>query len=769
MLRHARPLVCLLILLMGCGGNRGERAARLVALGDKYFAQEKYDEASIMYRKALQEDARHVEAYEKLGDVMLKKKDGDRAIHAFTRAFELNPDNLRVFRLLAEMHLQALAAAPASTRDAILSALIHHLERAEEYSPDAFEIRYIKAHVSNYQKDYSQALEFLDEAERIRPGDEGAAGARIAAHLGLGELGKAKEIAKASLSVHPEQPAFYRMLYNLHLREKDYEQAGETLAAQCENAADDAACWIRLAVHYQALRQPAKIDGVTTRLLTDEDRYPLGRVAAVEFFIRAKQPARAIEICEEGLRKDPDDPAVLERLMIQANLTKGDVEEASRLVEARLAEEPGDGIALGLRGLIHLTKPGREGLDAANEDLRNAVAALPRSAELHYHLGQTHLARSETAEAKSRFEEAARLKPDYAEPVQALTRMHLARQEYTQAILRAETILDRTPLNQTARLNRVVGWIGLREYDQAREELNAMRSLRPDDASVLNMLARLNLIEKRYDEAGALFHELAKQHPEDPRGAVGVVDTLLSQGRAAEAQKALEAGARRWPENPGWRMALGNLSFGRGQPEAAGEQYRIVLETDPKNGLANLRVGELHLSRNEFEKARERFLLAWNADPPQAFAAYHLGTLEAKAGKYEEARDWFEKSLQIAPDFPASLNNLAFVLTQLNLDLDRALTLAQRAVARVPDHPDFRDTLGLVYIKRQLLGNAIEVLDKLVRENPDRGDFRYHLGLAFFQNSDPIRAKKELQTALNGQIDARSAAEARRLLAAIGG
>jgi Flp pilus assembly protein TadD len=98
-----------------------------------------------------------------------------------------------------------------------------------------------------------------------------------------------------------------------------------------------------------------------------------------------------------------------------------------------------------------------------------------------------------------------------------------------------------------------------------------------------------------------------------------------------------------------------------------------------------------------------------------------------------------------------ALNNLAYILAEEGRDLDQALTYAQRAKQRLPENADVADTLGWVYIKKNLSDNAIEIFRNLTRQNPQNPTFRYHLALAYVQKGDKGQARRELDTALRSK------------------
>jgi len=119
------------------------------------------------------------------------------------------------------------------------------------------------------------------------------------------------------------------------------------------------------------------------------------------------------------------------------------------------------------------------------------------------------------------------------------------------------------------------------------------------------------------------------------------------------------------------------------------------------------------------------------------------------AGKKKEARSAYECALRIESENPVALNNLAYIIAESpGGDLDQALTFAQRANQKMPQASQIADTLGWIYLKKNLPDNALEIFRNNVTKSPDSATFRYHLGMALYQKGDKVHAKLELQTAL---------------------
>jgi Flp pilus assembly protein TadD len=138
-------------------------------------------------------------------------------------------------------------------------------------------------------------------------------------------------------------------------------------------------------------------------------------------------------------------------------------------------------------------------------------------------------------------------------------------------------------------------------------------------------------------------------------------------------------------------------------------------------------------------------------------------TLDA-AGLKRESIPIYESIIKIQPDNAIALNNLAFMLAEDGRDLDQALTYAQRARQQMPNNPDVADTLGWIYIRKNLSDNAIRIFRELTAKHRDNPTYHYHLGMALYQKGDRGGAKQSLQTALSLRPSREEEAKIRELI-----
>jgi tetratricopeptide (TPR) repeat protein len=125
-----------------------------------------------------------------------------------------------------------------------------------------------------------------------------------------------------------------------------------------------------------------------------------------------------------------------------------------------------------------------------------------------------------------------------------------------------------------------------------------------------------------------------------------------------------------------------------------------------------------------------------------------LGLLNYYEGNRVEARQWWEKTLQLDPNAVTAANNLAWLYAETGGNLDAALQLGRRALAKYPDNPEFNDTVGWIYYKKELSREAIWYLEQSVAKDKNNAVFLFHLGMAYAQKGEDATARRHLERAL---------------------
>jgi tetratricopeptide (TPR) repeat protein len=145
-----------------------------------------------------------------------------------------------------------------------------------------------------------------------------------------------------------------------------------------------------------------------------------------------------------------------------------------------------------------------------------------------------------------------------------------------------------------------------------------------------------------------------------------------------------------------------------------------------------------------------------------------LGLVLDTASRKPEARQVYEATLKLDPNNAVVLNNLAFLMAETGGDLDDALTKAQRAKQLLPNLYEISDTLGWIYLKKNLPDNAIDIFKNLVAKEANHSTYHYHLGMAYSQKGDKTRALDQFREALKYNPSKEEKDEIQRLITRIG-
>ncbi len=144
-----------------------------------------------------------------------------------------------------------------------------------------------------------------------------------------------------------------------------------------------------------------------------------------------------------------------------------------------------------------------------------------------------------------------------------------------------------------------------------------------------------------------------------------------------------------------------------------------------------------------------------------------LGLLNYSEGNRIEAKAWWQKALEIDPNSVTAANNLAWLYAEGGGNLEEALQLARRAQSKFPDQPEFNDTVGWIYYRKNSSREAIWYLDQSVKKEPSNPMYQFHLGMAYAQKGEDASARRYLQRALAIDPKFPGADDARKTIAGL--
>lgn len=410
---------------------------------------------------------------------------------------------------------------------------------------------------------------------------------------------------------------------------------------------------------------------------------------------------------EETLAIEPGNNAAAFNLgRITAN--QGQLDRSRELFNGILAREPGNAVALTSLAQIDWAQDRRDDAFAA---LERARVADPADGGSRFVLTQYLVAAGRAAEAVAVAREAVAIAPNSAPFANALGVALLEAGNPTGALPQFARAREINPAEARYLYNSARASLALGEGERAREHLVNGLALEPDNTVMLAMLVDLERRAGRLDAASQALARLERAAPQgDPRVVLLRAEILLAQERFADAARVFDEARR----------------LGAGSRAVVGlhEARRRGNLPDPAAPLTD-----------------------WLGEHPgdlavRSLLADHYLVVEDQPAAIRE----YEKLIELAPETPLFLNNLAWLYGEAGDD--RALQLARRAHELLPDNPMIADTYGWLLHQRGDNAAALTQLAAAVAGAPQAGDVRYRYAVVLAETGDKAGAMREARAVL---------------------
>ena len=441
--------------------------------------------------------------------------------------------------------LAALLRRAGEGREAV--ALV---SKAVEAAPKSVDLRLVLAQLLVDQQRNADAQKQLEEIIRLEPGNLVHRYRLAQLHLFSKNVDGAEATLRQAVTANPDSVEARLALASLLAAQRSFEVADKELAA------------IR-----------AK----------DPDNLPL-LLGIAEFYDRGGQPAKAETVYREVIDKDGTGPQGLtaRNRIAMAQLRAGKADDASKLVDEVLAENPRDADALVMRADLALAKGDTNG---AVTDLRAVLRDQPNSVPIRRALARAHLKAGDAALA----EEALRA------AVQSSPRDLLARLDLAQLLLQQgkpeaalpviEQLVKDEPNNVAAleALYRVQA--GAKDLEAALKTANAIQALQPKLPLGYYLAGLVQQGQQKSTEASESFAAAVALAPTDWQAYRGQAAAELARGNVDAAISVFRQGIAATKGAAPLVMDLAALLEQQGRPEEAIAEYEAMLAADPRNAI----------------------------------------------------------------------------------------------------------------------------------------------------------------------------------------
>jgi tetratricopeptide (TPR) repeat protein len=336
-----------------------------------------------------------------------------------------------------------------------------------------------------------------------------------------------------------------------------------------------------------------------------------------------------------------------------------------------------------------------------------ALKLKPDFAEAEFQKGAALVALKRTAEAEKSYRRAMELKPAWALPPAALGLLLVetpGREREAEPFLRRALELDAKNLTATIALAELRSRAG--DAAEGAALWRRATELKPDDASLWVARARAELSAKDAASASRSFERAVALDPTNVDARLGRADLLIESGDRARAAEDLRALEERSKTDWHLAVAVANRYGLAGQTEDARRVYES-LPAEAKNSdegrklqaaLSGARCEETPEARAALEK-----LIA--SDPKNAAALSCLGSL-TRTTDPQRSLELYRRALDLDPHNVDYAVGYAAALNQLRR-FEEAAAILQRVIQVAPDKYEAHSNLAAALYELKLYKQAI--------------------------------------------------------------
>lgn len=443
-----------------------------------------------------------------------------------------------------------------------------------------------------------------------------------------------------------------------------------------------------------------------------------------QFYARQGKAQAAVTYARNAVAKDPASKQA--RLLLAALLKATKKEQESTLeYEAALKQDPNDKDLLLRLGRLYFDQ---KQYDRAEAMFVRLSELKPADQTPFYYLGQISLARKDHAQAETRLKRALELSPGFEPAVEALAELYEKQRRFEDASRLLEKAVQGDAANTAFRL--LLGRLYLIEKrkDEARALFEALKAEEEDPREVSIRIALVYLEQDEFAWAEAELRPVAEAEPGND-----LVNFYLAvcYEHLKEQQKAVQGFLRVKPESDFFaesRVRAGYILNEAKDTEKAATLIKEAAALKPDTPLLHHALASLYEKNNRFDEAKKTIEAALVRLPGDTGLHYHLGAVLDKLKDKEGAIREMKRVLELDPSHAEAMNYLAYTWAEMGRNLNEALDLARKANQLQPDSGHILDTVGRIYFQQGSFPSALEYMQRAVQLLPEDPVVNEHLG-----------------------------------------
>lgn len=760
-----------------------------------YMGRDMDEDARKFVDKSLAMDPKNAKTWQLSGELAFKAKNYDQALEYFQHGYQLDPEDLRMQRSLAQIYLQLGDRAKA---DEFLHLIL-------EASPDDPAATLISALLligdgdvelgESMLGNLSSMLSQFDKGKRQT--DKIMQFIRASAEYIQGNDANAIELFNAYLLYNQDDISAVRLLADLYLRNGDGRRATELLSSHVTEVSADLGLSIQLLNLYVQIGNAYRAEELLAALKKNGLwNNPYVVMAEAEVLRIKGRPTDALHLLDTQQfgDKEPQGYGLL-RGVLQLELGKN--AEAQRSVEHLVASYPD---AVRINNFAAATSMTLDKLQDANTYIDKALQLEPGNVDARFNRAMLYKKRGDLDEASKVLQALLKDQPNHTKALLLMARILFLQRKYDEAIAWSDEVYTYGKTHGAARELQIEIYAEVGNWEKAKEVAQLLVRENPSNTDHLVQLAQIamkagdqqlaqNTLGRLYPlwkrdlgklrrlaEMQASFnnpkaarktlHGALKLDKDAYEVQLDIARLDLAEGKYDSAQRLAQALIKTFGERSGTSQLLGEIAVARQQPDVARQHYMDAFRLNNDNTEAIVRLYDLStrgVGQKAFTDAMESTLK--KASLP-VVAVRLMADSYLSQGETANAALYYEKLLDLedlASD-PAILNNLANIYAKD--DLKKALATALKGLeASGEQNYALLDTVGWILARQGENEQALFYLRKSYTRNSTDPEIRYHLGATLLALGRFAEAKKELRAALDSGQQFLGREDAERLVA----
>lgn len=668
-------------------------------LADALQGEGEMQKAIASLERAIALNSRNVEAYARLADLYQKNGMTDNAKRAFETLMSLSPNDPGVYLALGQYNIKA--------------------------------------------KKFTDALNQMEKADNLRHSAVSSEGIAVAA-FNLNNFEKAKEAAKAAISLDPGVWDSRIVLAKISLKDKDYHAAQEQLEYIIAKEPFNASYLSDLAVCYEQTGQNDKLAEIDKKIVSTDRTNVESRERLAKFADNKNDLETALKYYGELTTLTPKSAEVFKRLY-SLNVKKGNKAEAVVNLQKYCALSSGDAEAQrDLGDLLYDMK----NLDGALQAYRTALKINPNIKGFYKRYAEIVIAKGQQDEVITALSKVVQNGEADIGTFTTLGLIYQKKKQYTNAIDMYQKALQKDPANFDALVALGSCQAASGDLNQAIISYEQAVMMNAQVTTELKDLGELYMKLGRNTEALATFQKYLEKIPGDAGVSALVGKDAFEKKDYANAAKYLAVASKKGDEETIFMFGTASLNSGK-YSDAINAFEKI--RADKKSKISNREL--LKSLAESFEKSGK------NGEAAKVYSQYaSIPGVKDPDASYKQAflqektsplfaEKTYELNMKLFPSDYRNYLRLGLMFSENKETLPKAVPLLKRVTGLADSVPTVWLELAQVYGKMKNENEELNAYRKYSENDPKNLEANKRIGTILMKKGEVTDALVYLEMA----------------------